>query len=156
MRGQDFDMPELKIRPAEEKDIEGIAKLEAATFKRHWSTEAVYKDVLENNKSIYLIAEIDGDVIGYLAAWHIVGECQILNLAVIPELRRRGLGSTLLELFLNAIDKVGIKECGLEVRKSNEAAIALYEKFGFKKDSVRTEYYTDECEDAIIMWRTLE
>jgi ribosomal-protein-alanine N-acetyltransferase len=155
MKGQHFDMPELKIRLAQERDVEGIAKLEKATFRRYWSPEAVYKDVVENNKSIYLVAEIDGDIIGCLSAWLVAGECQILNLAVLPVVRRRGLGYTLLEIFLNAIDKVGIKECGLEVRESNEAAIALYEKLGFKKDSVRTQYYTDECEDAIIMWRTL-
>ncbi len=146
-------MSDLIVRRAEEKDVDRIAELEIECFTTPWTRESVYQDVVENPRALYLVAEIDNIVIGYAGIWSIVDEGHITNVAVDPRFRKHHVGSAIIAVLLEVTEKAGIERHTLEVRRSNEAAIRLYEKYGFKVCGERKGYYEDTREDALIMWR---
>jgi len=146
-------MSDLIVRRAEAKDVDRIAELEIQCFTTPWSRESVYQDVVENQRALYLVAEIEGLVIGYAGIWSIVDEGHITNVAVAPEFRQHHIGSAIIAVLIEVTEKAGITSHTLEVRRSNEAAIRLYEKYGFKVAGERKGYYEDTGEDALIMWR---
>lgn len=146
-------MSDLIVRRAEAKDVDRIAELEIQCFTTPWSREAVYQDVVENQRALYLVAEIEGLVIGYAGIWSIVDEGHITNVAVAPEFRQHHIGSAIIAVLLEVTEKAGITSHTLEVRRGNEPAIKLYEKYGFKVAGERKGYYEDTGEDALIMWR---
>ncbi len=112
-------------------------------------TKGMFLNELENEKTCYIGAFVDGELVGYGGMWLVCGEAQITNIAVLPEYRGRGIGNKIVEqLIANA------KACeviSLEVREGNLNAIRLYEKNGFTKDGVRKNYYKNPTEDAILM-----
>lgn len=146
-------MAELIVRRAEKKDVDSIAELEKICFTMPWSYESVYQDVVENKRSLYVVAEVEGTVVGYAGVWGIADEGHITNVAVAPEFRRLHVGSAIISVLIDVTTNAGIKKHTLEVRKSNLAAIRLYEKYGFKECGQRKGYYEDTGEDALIMWR---
>jgi [ribosomal protein S18]-alanine N-acetyltransferase len=93
--------------------------------------------------------------LGFLVAWHVVDELHVLNVATSPQVRRRGIGAVLVEAALAFAREHGVRLVLLEVRRSNEPAIRLYEKFGFVVSGVRERYYADNDEDALEMQRVL-
>ncbi|MRG92674.1 ribosomal protein S18-alanine N-acetyltransferase [Polyangium spumosum] len=93
--------------------------------------------------------------LGFLVAWHVVDELHVLNVATAPAVRRRGIGAVLVEAALAFAVESGVRLVLLEVRRSNEPAIRLYEKFGFSVSGVREKYYADNDEDALEMQRVL-
>jgi ribosomal-protein-alanine N-acetyltransferase len=130
-------------------DISDIYKVEVACFKQPWSLESIYTDLCENEFSFYIVAEEEGvKIAGYCGIHIIVDEGHIMNVAVMPEFRKHGIGRGLLETMF-------MQKClpfyTLEVRESNDAAIRLYDKLGFTVFGKRPKYYGDE--DALIMWR---
>ena len=140
----------MKVRPMHEADIEAVVRLEAATFPQPWS-EGLFRDELEQDNRIYLVAEEDdGSVSGYGGLMLVAEDAHILTLAVLPALRRRRLGARLLVGLVEAARESGARHLTLEVRRSNVAAQTLYEGFGFAPVGVRKDYYRDE--DAIVMW----
>lgn len=146
-------MAELVIRKGLEKDIEQIVALEQICFAVPWSRESIIKDMTENKLAFYLVAELNETVIGYVGIWNVIDEGHINNVAVSPLYRRQHIGTVLIDTLIKATTEAGIKRHTLEVREGNEAARALYSKFGFKEAGVRAKYYEDNNEDAIIMWR---
>lgn len=146
-------MSELIVRRAEEPDVDRIAQLEIECFTTPWTRESVYEDVVKNPRALYVVAEIDGLVIGYAGVWSIVDEGHITNVAVDPKFRKLHVGSAIIAVLLEVTEKAGVEHHTLEVRRSNEAAINLYKKFGFEVCGERKGYYQDEGEDALIMWR---
>jgi len=94
--------------------------------------------------------------VGFCSFWLIADEVHINNLAVLPSERRAGIGSALLDRALLEGDRLGARRATLEVRRSNDAARHLYERFGFRVAGVRRAYYTDPIEDALILWRDAE
>lgn len=146
-------MAELRIRKGTGEDIEAIAALEQICFVPPWSKESLMHDLTENELSTYIVAELDGQLIGYVGIWTIVDEGHINNVAVSPLYRKKQVGSALIAAMLEASEQAGIHRHTLEVRAGNEAAKRLYEKFGFKEAGLRKGYYEDDGEDAVIMWR---
>lgn len=146
-------MAELRIRKGTGEDIEAIAALEQICFVLPWSKESLMHDLTENELSTYIVAELDGQLIGYVGIWTIVDEGHINNVAVSPLYRKKQVGSALIAAMLEASEQAGIHRHTLEVRAGNEAAKRLYEKFGFKEAGLRKGYYEDDGEDAVIMWR---
>lgn len=149
-------MAELVIRRAEAKDVETIETLEQLCFSQPWSYESIYQDIVENDRAVYIVAETEGQVIGYAGLWIIVDEGHITNVAVSPDYRRNSVGNTIITALLQVTEDMGVKRHTLEVRKSNQAAINLYEKQGFTEAGERKGYYEDNGEDALIMWRESE
>lgn len=139
-----------RIRPATTADASRLAVLERRSFTDPWS-EASFLEVLTLPGTVALIGEVDGVAVGYFLAREILGSAELLNLAVTPERRRRGIGQALLEAGLAAVRSRGGREVFLEVRASNAAAQALYLGHGFRPAGRRRGYYQRPSEDALVL-----
>ena len=146
-------MIELSFRPAEERDVEEIARIEALSFKTPWSREMILSEMKEPI-SHFTLALCQEEVVGYYGFLHILDELHILNIAVDPDYRRKGIGGRLMATLLSEARALGIRAVTLEVRESNQTAIRLYERVGFSLAGVRPHYYTDK-ENALIYWLEL-
>ncbi|MBI5528893.1 MAG: ribosomal protein S18-alanine N-acetyltransferase [Deltaproteobacteria bacterium] len=164
-RNQDLESPPnrladigLAIAPATEGDLDGVMEIEKASFRAPWKMEA-FRAELANRYSRFTGVRIEGAG-GPLAAfaiyWLVVDEVHIINFAVAPEWRRRGVGRALLAHIIRDGADSGCRLIGLEVRAGNEGAIALYRGFGFSPVSVRPKYYVDNDEDALVMMLELK
>ena len=149
-------MSEVIIRPAEERDVHEVAELDKLCFNVPWSEKSFRSEITENDRAIYLVADLDGKIIGYAGIWVILDEGHITNVAVHPEYRRQHLGTTIVDTLLKSAELNGVIAETLEVRRSNMGAIKLYSSFGFVQEGVRIGYYEDNNEDALIMWRYKE
>jgi [ribosomal protein S18]-alanine N-acetyltransferase len=149
-----LDLPSLDFVRAElTRDLDGILAVDAATFDRPW-TRAMYEwEWTHSDVARFHVARHAGTVIAYCAGWVIFDELHINNLAVDPSWRRRGVASELLRFVLQEAAGEGATRATLEVRRSNEAARHLYERFGFSFAGVRTAYYREPVEDALVLWR---
>lgn len=130
-------------------DIDGVFEVECECFSTPWSKKS-FSDEIKNEHTVYLVAKHDEKVIGYAGAWCVAGDADITNIAVLREFRRKGVAKKLLERLIFEAEKRNSENIRLEVRKSNEAAISLYEKFGFSMIYIREKYY-DNKEDALIL-----
>lgn len=140
------------IRKASINDADAMAELDRICFTLPWSRQAFLQE-LSNEAAFYIVAVTAGKIIGYAGMWSIIDEGHITNLAVHPEHRRMGLGEMMLSEMIRISEEDGILQHTLEVRASNEPAIGLYKKMGFKISGIRKEYYSDNMEDALILWR---
>lgn len=145
---------DLELSRAElARDLDGILAVDAATFERPW-TRAMYEwEWTHSDVARFYVARSAGAVVAYCAGWVIFDELHINNLAVDPAWRRRGVASTLLTFVLQSAAAEGAARSTLEVRRSNEPARRLYERFGFAFAGVRTAYYREPIEDALVLWR---
>jgi ribosomal-protein-alanine N-acetyltransferase len=146
-------MADVIVRQAELKDLEDIYQIEKLCFPNPWSRDALRYELESNPRAFYIVAELGGEVIGYAGLWWIEDEGHITNIAVKPGFRSRKIGSGIVQVLIEFTREEGIMHHTLEVRRSNEAAIGLYEKFGFRVEGVRKGYYLNNGEDALIMWR---
>lgn len=146
--------PPLDLSRAElTRDLDGILAVDAATFDRPW-TRAMYEwEWTHSDVARFYVARSGGAVVAYCAGWIIFDELHVNNLAVDPPWRRRGVAGALLTFVLQAAVVEGASRATLEVRRSNEAARRLYERFGFAYAGVRTAYYRQPVEDALVLWR---
>lgn len=132
------------------EDLGRLLALERRCFSHPW-TERQFRLGL-TNKAFFVFGLKDGAELAAYCSFHAAaGEMEILNIAVAPALRRGGLGRRLLGLVLQICRNLGIHQGYLEVRRSNAAARALYEAFGFVECGVRKAYYPDNGEDALLM-----
>ena len=140
-----------QLKPA---DAPLMHALEESCFSLPWSL-AQCKSALDNNQfaafGLFLVEKL----FAYISFYHIIDEMEIINLAVVKDLRRQGYGRFLLSTALQAGQKMGMHKVSLEVRKYNQAAIKLYEGCGFALEGVRKHYYTDTGEDAFIYKKRL-
>lgn len=146
----------VTVREMRESDIDRILEIERESFSPPWSREAFLLELTKNILAKYIVVEIEGKVVGYGGIWLIIDEGHVTNIAVDKEYRGLGLGKKLLEGLIQLCIDRDIKSITLEVRKSNEVAKGLYKKYGFKECGIRPGYYTDNNEDAIIMWKTIQ
>jgi ribosomal-protein-alanine N-acetyltransferase len=146
---------ECFIQPlASMADLDDILRIGALTFTRPWTRE-MYLSELEHRDvaRFYIARDAVGEAIGFCSCWQVLDEIHINNLAVIPERRRGGVASALLDRALMDGAARGASRATLEVRRSNKAALKLYERFGFTVAAVRRGYYTHPDEDALVLWR---
>lgn len=132
-----------------------VWELEKICFDDPWELKA-FTSELNNHISVYFAArdEESRKIVGYAGVWMMYDCANITNIAVAPDYRREGLGGKMLDLLIDVSREHGMKSITLEVRASNAAAIALYEKYGFEKCGLRKRYYQGN-EDAVIMTRAL-
>ena len=141
-----------QIVPMDRSHIDQIVQLEQACFSTPW-TANMLTDALFDTQASFIVAEDEeGNVLGYAGLHVIVDEGYIDNVAVEPDARRHGVASALLDVFCR-FGEANLAFLSLEVRASNQAAIALYEKFGFAQAGLRKNYYEKPKEDAVIMTR---
>jgi len=146
---------ERVVRPMHFTDLEAVAALEARTFTLPWSL-AIFSGQLAREAGICLICEDDGRVVAYLIADMFVDVWHLMNLCVAEEVRREHVASALLEAYFAITERKGHRGHTLEVRVSNGPAIELYRSFGFVSTGIRPGYYSDDREDAVIMWKDWE
>jgi [ribosomal protein S18]-alanine N-acetyltransferase len=133
-------------------DLPQVIAIERRAFPTPWSL-AMFVLELSKPSGICLAARREGRLTGYLVCSRYDTVWHIMNVAVDPDARRTGVATGLLRALLERVDNPGARYT-LEVRESNLAAIALYERFGFRTAGMRRRYYQDNGEDALIMWRT--
>lgn len=142
---------DVTIDLMKEEDIDGILDISSLSFHISWSKDS-YIEELSNPLAKYFVAKLNNKVVGFAGTWIVLDESHITNIAVHPDYRKQNIGSKLLEELLSYCRNHKCTAFTLEVRSSNEAAKALYEKYGFKQDGIRKGYYEDNKEDAILMW----
>lgn len=142
----------LQIRNMQEKDIDQIYIIEQDNFTMPWSKRA-FLDTLTDSKALYLVAAKENRILGYCGVYMILDEADINQIAVAKTDRRKGVARKLLHALFECLEQKGINAVTLEVRKSNEAAIALYKEMGFVTEGVRKGFYEKPTEDALIMWK---
>ena len=142
------------IRSMELEDLDEVLEVEKSCFKIPW-TRLMFEDELINSNAYYYVIEVDKRIVGYVGFWKIIDEAHITNVAIHNDYRRLGYGRALINALLNKTKELEIIAVTLEVRVSNLAAISLYESFGFTSSGVRRGYYSDNNEDALIMWLKL-
>lgn len=144
---------------ASKESVEDILYLQAAAYEGEspWSLDAIWQDMVDNRKSLYLIAYDDaGQAAAFISSWLVEGVCHITNLGVAPDFQRLGLATGLLQLLESVCQQEGLDRMSLEVRVSNGGAQALYVAFGFQPTYVLTAYYHDNQEDAVRMVKAVE
>jgi ribosomal-protein-alanine N-acetyltransferase len=148
------EMTRVELRRLELRDLSAIERIERASYPTPWS-RSMFASELAKPSSICLGAfDLASDELaGYLVISRYVDAWHVMNVAVAPAQRRRGIATSLLERLFEVTAGRGRRGYTLEVRVSNADAIALYERLGFKPRGVRRGYYTDNREDALIMWK---
>ncbi|WP_210367905.1 ribosomal protein S18-alanine N-acetyltransferase [Bacillus sp. REN3] len=136
-------------------DLDDVLEIEVNSFATPWSRDAFFNELTKNQFAEYLVAEVDQKVVGYCGVWIIIDEAHITNIALLPDYRGLKLGEALFAKVIELAKEMGAISMTLEVRVSNERAKALYRKFGFVEGAVRKQYYTDNMEDALVMWVNL-
>ena len=133
-----------------ESHVAQVAELEKICFSDPWSENSVASE-LKNPLSCWLVAEEDGVAAGYIGSQTVMDESDMMNVAVHPDHRRKGVAESLVNELIEALKKRGSCCLTLEVRASNEPAKALYEKLGFVQVGLRRNYYRNPKEDALIL-----
>jgi [ribosomal protein S18]-alanine N-acetyltransferase len=142
----------VEIRTLDVSDLSAIEAIEQRAYPTPWS-RSMFASELAKPTSICLGAFEGADLLGYVVNSRYVDAWHVMNVAVDPDRRRRGIATTLLERLFELTRDDERRGYTLEVRISNEDAIHLYEKLGFEPRGIRRGYYTDNKEDALIMWR---
>jgi ribosomal-protein-alanine N-acetyltransferase len=135
-------------------DLDRICRIEGNSFPNPWSRKSFLGD-LRSSLARCTVALADKRVVGYSVGWFVIDELHVLNLAVDPGYRRRGIGRELLVDLLAAAGRRGCHYAALELRESNRQARRLYEEHGFRPVAVRKRYYRRPAEDALVMWLDL-
>ena len=144
----------LHVRDAQSGDLKAILEIERLSFSDPWSAR-MFRPHLYNRAYPFLVAEEQRTVVGFAVAQTVVSEAELLDIAVHPGARGRGVGATLLEALMAQCAVQGAVTMTLEVRESNGAARALYNRYGFDQVGRRRRYYHDPTEDALILQATL-
>lgn len=142
------------VRPLTEADLDAVLKIEAASYPVPWQRDHFLTEI-ESRYSWPLVAVDGGSVVGYVCMMSLFEEAQILNIAVDPHQRGRGIARLLLNHAICLGIEKGAEFMALEVRASNISAISLYEQFGFIRTGIRARYY-EGVDDAILMEKPLK
>ena len=137
-----------------ESHAKGVYELSKECFAIPWTLDSINNE-LNNPLAKYVIAQdlSTGEVVGFVGVWIIAGEGDITNIAVRSKYRKQGIASNLLIKLFDVCKTFNCEDITLEVRASNTPAQNLYKKFNFKEEGIRKGYYSDNGEDAIIMWK---
>lgn len=142
----------LKFRKMTIRDVDAVYEIEKDSFTLAWTKEAFEQEMLKNEFAYYVLAETEEGVIGYCGMWLVMDEAHITNIAISPQQRGNKFGEALMKEAMDQAKARGAKLMTLEARVSNIAALNLYKKLGFQNGGIRKGYYTDNQEDAIVMW----
>ncbi|MFP4456687.1 MAG: ribosomal protein S18-alanine N-acetyltransferase [Clostridia bacterium] len=144
----------IQFREMDFGDIKQVMDIETEVYKSPWNRMAFINELRHNKYASYYILEEDDVIIAYGGIWNVLDEAHITNIAVKKDLQKQGYGKKMLDYLEKKAYEKGANAITLEVRASNTAAQALYEKNGYTSWGIRPKYYTDNNEDAVIMWKT--
>jgi ribosomal-protein-alanine N-acetyltransferase len=144
-------MNDLTIEPMRQVHIDAIAEIENEVFANPWTAEMFRQEVADNQLSRSYVLLVEGRVTGYIVSWFLQEEVHLLNIAVAPSRLRGGLGRHMLSYLIDTARREHKEVISLEVRESNESAIAMYRSTGFVPVGLRRDYYRDDRENALLM-----
>ncbi len=147
---KDYILREMTI-----EDVCEVENLEQECFSLPWSKNAIIES-LSLQHSVFVVAVLEGEIIGYGGVYVVCGEAEITNIAVGSKYRKQGVGRAIVERIVEESVKRDSDTILLEVRESNMAAIHLYEKCGFEKIGTRKNFYEKPVENAVIMWKKVQ
>ncbi|KJS15347.1 MAG: alanine acetyltransferase [Peptococcaceae bacterium BRH_c4b] len=133
--------------------LDQVLAIENTSFPVPWSRQSFVFELLQNEFAYYIVVLQDDKVLGYAGVWVVLDEAHVTNVAVHPEYRGGKIGRLLMTELMRRVSLKGAVRITLEVRTSNAVARNLYSSLGFKELGVRKKYYSDNNEDAIIMWK---
>lgn len=143
---------QMVIRDMKSNDVDQVYEIEKRSFSSPWKKESFYHELHHNMYAHYLVLEVEEQIIGYCGIWIVLDDAQITNIAVLPEYRGRRYGEEILKAAMKLCLMKKAAQLSLEVRVSNHIAQSLYRKLGFQPGGIRKNYYTDNGEDALLMW----
>ena len=146
------EITRIEIAPMSAADIPAVLEIERRSFPTPWPRDAYIHELENNRTAVYMVAQREGAVVGFAGMWIVLDEAHITTIAVDPPQRGQGIGEALLIAMIERAGERGARWMQLEVRRSNTVAQALYRKYGFRDVGVRRNYYSDNSEDAIVMW----
>ncbi|MFG6121280.1 MULTISPECIES: ribosomal protein S18-alanine N-acetyltransferase [Thalassobacillus] len=145
-------MDNVTVREMTVDDIDEVMEIEHASFAIPWKREAFVGEVEQNNFAVYYVIEDENRIFGYCGLWMIIDEAHITNIAILPSHRGKGYGALLFGHVIEQAVEKGAIMLSLEVRVTNTGAQHMYRKFGLVPGGIRKQYYTDNGEDALVMW----
>lgn len=140
------------VEPMKFEDLDEVYEIERISFSLPWSKQMWMDEMIKSQKANHLVARLDEKLVGYAGFWFIIDEAEIVNIAVHPDYRRKGIGELLLKEILSLAKSKGAKMVTLEVRETNEPAKSLYGKFDFQLIAIRKNFYKDTNENAYVYW----
>lgn len=143
----------IDILIANESHADSIFLINSLSFPVPWDKASILQELSDNDKARYVVAKVNDTIVGYGGLWKILDEGHITNIAIHPQYRGMGIGNRIVQSLIELCSIEDITSMTLEVRASNIAAINLYKKFGFITEGIRKHYYSNNNEDALIMWR---
>lgn len=145
-------VPRLSVERMRYDDISTVQQIEREIFLSPWPKNAYASELAQNRQACYLVLRHGAELVGYAGIWRVAHEAHVTTIGVRASHQRRGYGTTLFAALVQRAYDMGARWITLEVRASNIHAMRLYERFGFKEIGRRRGYYTDNGEDAVIMW----
>lgn len=142
--------PKLCLRRARLEDLPAIIQIENVSFSSPWPEQSLRDEILREHNNLFCVAELEGEIVGYIGAWMYAQEAHIYTIAVHPDFRRQGIGEIMMLTILRQAQKQQANHALLEYRVSNEEAAQLYAKIGFEVLYRRRGYYQDNNEDALV------
>lgn len=142
----------MVIEPMTDADVKEVLRIEQQSFTTQWPSNAFYQEIHDNKLAHYFVGRIADRVVAYGGIWVILEDSHITTIAVHPEFRGRKYGEVMLLRLLDEAIERGASWMTLEVRESNTVAQSLYRKYGFTTVSTRKGYYSDNNENALVMW----
>ena len=149
----DIEDRSITITAMKPEHIERLAEIETECFSMPWSYDALAEE-LSNPLAVFLVALYDGEIAGYVGMTEVIDEGYMANLAVTNAYRRQGVAHALLQELMGYAEEQKLSFVTLEVRRSNTAALKLYEGFDFKVAGERKDFYVNPVEDGLILTRT--
>ncbi|HET6895068.1 MAG TPA: ribosomal protein S18-alanine N-acetyltransferase [Candidatus Baltobacteraceae bacterium] len=140
------------IEPMTDADVKEVLRIEQQSFSTQWPSNAFYQEMHDNKLAHYFVGRVDGRVVAYGGIWVILEDSHVTTIAVHPAHRGRKYGEIMLLHLLDEAIERGASWMTLEVRESNGVAQNLYRKYGFTTVSTRKGYYSDNNENALVMW----
>lgn len=145
-------VPRLSIEPMRHDDIGSVQVIERDIFPSPWPKSAYAVELSQNRQASYIVLRQDGQLVGYAGLWRVAHEAHVTTIGVRAQDQGKGFGKALFAALVQRAYAMGAHWITLEVRSGNLHAMRLYERFGFKAIGRRRGYYTDNGEDAVIMW----
>ncbi|GEN84634.1 putative ribosomal-protein-alanine acetyltransferase [Sporosarcina luteola] len=142
----------IEYRKMTMDDIPAVVEIEQEAFATPWTHEVFEHEMTGNDYAHYVVAVMDDEVIGHCGMWVVLDECHITNVAVRKFMRGHGIGEALMRKAIELCKANDVRLMTLEVRVTNYTAQNLYRKLGFQDGGIRKNYYTDDHEDALVMW----
>ncbi|MCU0312243.1 MAG: ribosomal protein S18-alanine N-acetyltransferase [Acidimicrobiales bacterium] len=151
-RAPDASAGAVVVESMRRRHLRAVLRIEGRTSTTPWSLGLFVAELGRGDERVYLVARQGGRVVGYAGALLVAGEAHVTTIAVDPDHRGRAIATRLLSALVRRCVDLGVGAVTLEVRASNEAALALYRRFGFVPAGVRKGYYSKPVEDALVLW----